>query len=248
MFPGPKPHQERSRPVGKLSKKPKLPVRERRVQNRIQFGPPKPPALNRDLSDSQVRPSTSPSRVPETENEIEIPKLLDSLKRIRIESSNKLPSRWVVPEQPYKSNIALGNGGLDARYRKPVIYPLPSLHPEQPFVVAECPLPSRNGVYYYEAQVLNHVATAWTMTVGYHKCNTFASLHEEGCNVHGYNVSTAQLVPSDVETNLLNGFGGFLLYKNDVLGFGVTASSTPLAFFTRNGKLMSRNCHASCFS
>ena len=247
MFPGPKPHQERSRPVGKLSKKPKLPVRERRVQNRIQFGPPKPPALNRDLSDSQVRPSTSPSRVPETENEIEIPKLLDSLKRIRIESSNKLPSRWVVPEQPYKSSIALGNRGLEARYRKPVIDPLRSFHLERPLVVAECPLPSRNGVYYYEAQILHRVATGWEMTVGYHKCNTFASLHEQVWDVHGYNVSTAQLVPSSVETNLVNGFGGFFLSENDVLGCGVTAGSTPLAFFTKNGKLMGRNCHASCF-
>ena len=172
-----------------------------------------------------------PSTVQEPSEGEDVDLLIDSLRRVHIKSVARLPSQWILPLTLYKKNITVSERGLKVQYRTPSALDLPLFEP--PSIVADCPMPPKNNLIYYEVQVLDQVLLWLPMIIGYRSIESSPSNYQVNWGIHGYDVSTGQLNHKSTE----HVFENCPLFKGDVLGCGVDTTRC-LAFFTINGKLV----------
>ena len=171
------------------------------------------------------------SSVEELGEDQDVASLIDSLRRVQIKLVARLPSHWIISGTQCKDYITLSERGLKAEYQTPSVHRLP--HFEPPSIVADCPIPPKNEIIYYEVQVLEQVLRWLPMIIGYRSVESCLTKYQVNWGIHGYDVSTGQLNQKAIQRN----FEGFSLSKGDVLGCGVDTARCR-AFFTRNGKLM----------
>ncbi|KAI9802582.1 MAG: hypothetical protein M1833_001655 [Piccolia ochrophora] len=168
--------------------------------------------------------------------------LLSSLKRVHIEVTTITPTKWTVVKDHYRPYITLSEDGLTATYRKRNHSDDASL--DQPFVVTDYPMPSRDGLFYNEIKIIYRVTSSYNMIIGFRNCKAAPSNYTNAKELYGLNVSTGRLrgllghdMEAYSETMLAE-----RIVENDVIGCGIDFQKR-IAFFVKNGRYLGTAFH-----